>query len=230
MKVLGIIPARAGSKGVPGKNRRELGGMSLVERTYRVAIESGVLDRIVVSTDDFQVLAIAQKIGLEVPFIRPAELSGDGASMIDVVGHTLAELDKTGYRPGAVMLLQPTSPLRTADHIRHAFALIGGGDSVCSVVPLPQTMCPHYVMRVDEAGHLVNFLAEGAQITRRQDVPQAFVRDGTIYLTRYSVLIQRRTFYGNECIPMVLDPAESLSIDTEEDWNLASRRLTAKAA
>lgn len=230
MKVLGLIPARAGSKGVPGKNRREIGGMSLVERTFRVAQESGVLDRIIVSTDDFEVLATAQKIGLEVPFVRPAELSTDRAAMIDVVNHALAQLDQTGYRPTAVMLLQPTSPLRTADHIRQAFGLLWGGDSVCSVVPLPLTLCPHYVMKVDESGHLVNFLPEGGAITRRQDVPQAFVRDGTIYLTKRSVLVEGRSFYGSSCVPMVLDSSESLSIDTEEDWSIAEQRLLKEAA
>ena len=230
MKVLGLIPARAGSKGVPGKNRREIGGMSLVERTFRVAQESEVLDRIVVSTDDYQVLANAQKMGLEVPFVRPVVLSGDSTPMIDVVNHALAQLDLSGYRPTAVMLLQPTSPLRTADHIRQAFGLLWGGDSVCSVVPLPLTLCPHYVMKVDDQGHLVNFLPEGAAITRRQDVPQAYVRDGTIYLTKRSVLVEKRSFYGSSCIPMVLDPSESLSIDTEEDWTLAVQRLHREAA
>lgn len=230
MRVLGLIPARAGSKGVPGKNRRLLLGRSLVERTYLAAKTSGVLDRVIASTDDFEVLAVAQSIGLEAPFIRPAHLSGDTTPMLDVVLHALDELEAKGDRYDAVMLLQPTSPLRRPDHIRLAVGLLGAGDSVCSVVALPRTHCPHYVMRVDEAGRLVHFLPEGQSITRRQDVPQAFVRDGTIYLTRTDVLRQRRSFYGAHCVPMVLENSESLSIDTEEDWRLAEKRLRKEAA
>ncbi len=230
MKILGLIPARAGSKGVPGKNRRLIAGQSLVERTFRTAMDAGILDRIVVSTDDFEVLSIAQKIGLEVPFVRPQELANDSASMIDVAIHALEHLAVDGYRPAAVMLLQPTSPLRTVSHIRQAVGMLGSSDSVCSVFPVPLTMCPHYVMKMDAMGNLVNFLDEGRAVTRRQDVPQAFVRDGTIYLTRTSVLTEQRSFYGARCQPMVLEPWESLSIDSEEDWRLAEQRLRGKAA
>lgn len=228
MKILGIIPARSGSKGVPKKNSRMLGNMSLVERTFKIAQESGVLDRIIVSTDDFEVMATAQRIGLEVPFVRPPHLCTDEAPMIEVVNHALAHLDSEGYSPQAVMLLQPTSPLRTVNHLQLATALLGNNDSVVSVVALPKTHCPHYVMKIED-GYLTPFMESGEKITRRQDAPQAYVREGTVYLTRRSVLTEQRSFYGKKCFAMEIPESESLSIDTPEDWKRAAQSLKVAA-
>jgi len=227
IKILGVIPARRGSKGVRNKNVRPLAGKSLIERTHECAVQAGVLDRVVLSTDDPAAMKIAQRIGLEAPFCRPAELAGDETPMIDVVIHALDTLEAGGYMPDAVLLLQPTSPLRKPEHIRQAVGLLDGYDSVCSVVPLPKTHCPHHVMRIRDNATLDYFLPEGARYTRRQDVPQAYVREGTVYLTRVGVLRCRRSFYGDRCRPMVLDESESLSIDNESDWLAACRRLEA---
>ncbi len=224
MRVLGFIPARAGSKGLPGKNRRILGGMSLVERAFRVACESGVCDRIVTSTDDLAVMELARKIGLDVPFIRPAELSGDATPMIDVLQHGVSSLERTGYRPDVVLLLQPTSPLRTAQHLRDALALLEGHDSVCSVAEVPRTLSPHYVMKI-EHGLLSSFLPAGRSVTRRQDAPPAYVREGTAYLVRRDVLMDQSSIYGSRCAPLLVESA--LSIDTECDWQEAERLLAA---
>ena len=224
MRVLGFIPARAGSKGVPGKNRRILGGMSLVERAFRVACESGICDRIVASTDDLAVMELARKIGLDVPFIRPAELSSDATPMIDVLQHGVSCLERTGYRPDAVLLLQPTSPLRTAQHLRDALALLEGHDSVCSVAEVPRTLSPHYVMKI-EHGLLSCFLPVGRSVTRRQDAPPAYVREGTAYLVRRDVLMDQSSIYGSRCAPLLVESA--LSIDSESDWQEAERKLAA---
>lgn len=226
MKVLGLIPARGGSKGVPGKNTRELLGKSLIERAYSTACAAGVLDRIVLSSDDETAVRIAGKIGLEVPFVRPAEVSGDTTAMIDVVLHALDCLEKDGYLPDAVCLLQPTSPLRQAKHIQQAVEILGEHDSVCTVIPLPQDLCPHYVMKITEDGYLDHFMPDGAKYTRRQDVPLAYRREGTIFLTKTSVLREQRSFYGSRCKPLPLDLEESLNIDTAEEWAEAETRLT----
>jgi len=227
MKILGVIPARRGSKGVPDKNTRPLAGKSLIERAYRCAVEAEVLDRILLSSDDPAAAEIARRIGLEVPFLRPADLAGDDTAMIDVVIHALGILRSGGYAPDAVLLLQPTSPLRRPEHIQRAVELLGGFDSVCSVVPLPKTLCPHYVMRIQGDGLLESFLPDGPRYTRRQDVPQAYVREGTVYLTKVPVLLSRRSFYGDRCCPLIIDENESLSIDTESDWLAACRRIEA---
>jgi N-acylneuraminate cytidylyltransferase len=228
MKILGIIPARSGSKGVPNKNKRLISGKSLVQRAFECGKESGVLDRIIVSTDDFEILALAQKIGLEVPFVRPATFSTDATPMIEVVNHAIDHLVKSGYTMDAVMLLQPTSPLRTPNHLREAVGLLGMGDSVCSVTELPAVFSPHCVMKIVD-GSLQTFLDNVPMPTRRQDAPKAYVRNGTVYLTRTEVIVQQNTFYGANCSPMIMPEYESLSIDTEEDWQIAENFLRSAA-
>lgn len=226
MRVLGLVPARAGSKGVPGKNLRELAGKPLLAWTAETALGSGLLDRVVLSTEDDRVAELGTAAGLEVPFIRPSRLARDDSPMIDVAIHALTELRRRdGWTPDAVALLQPTSPLRTTAHIRAALDLAATADAVCSVTPLPKELCPHYVMQIDHRGYLDYFLPDGENFTRRQDVPQAYRRDGTIYLTRTEIILEQRSFYGGRCLPLVLLREESLSIDDEDDWREAERRL-----
>jgi CMP-N,N'-diacetyllegionaminic acid synthase len=226
MRILGLIPARGGSKGVPAKNIRPLAGKSLIQRAYECGMAADVLERIVLSTDNPAIADHGCSIGVAVPFVRPADLATDVASMLDVVLHALDRLrELDGYEPDAVLLLQPTAPLRTPEHIRKAVERLGGNDSVCSVVPLPKDLCPHYVMRIRADEYLDYFLPDGASYTRRQDVPQAYKRDGTIFLTRSRVLMEQRSFYGARCVPLLIDAAESLNIDTPEDWAAAERAL-----
>lgn len=226
MKVLGLIPARGNSEGVARKNIAPLAGKSLVQRAFEVAAESGTLDRIILSTDDEQIAELGRQIGVEVPFLRPAELARAETPMIDVAIHALTFLNQKGYQPDALLLLQPTAPLRRAVHIRVALRLLADNDSVCTVVPLPKDVCPHFVMKIGTDGFLSHFLPEGALYTRRQDVPQAYQRDGTIYLTKTKTIVEQRSFYGERCQPLVLDPSESLNIDEPSDWIAAEQRLS----
>jgi N-acylneuraminate cytidylyltransferase len=228
MKVLGLIPARGGSKGLPGKNLKLLQGQPLLDRTFRCANEAGVLDRIILSTDAPEIAEAGVQLGIETPFLRPAEFAADDSPMVAVIIHALDFLAASGYEPDAVMILQPTSPFRRPEHIRQAIRILEenpDADAVCGVVPIPKEMCPHYVMKITEKGRLDNFLPEGAQYTRRQDVPQAYKRDGTLYLTRTSVLRAQRNLYGQSCVPIIVEPSASLTIDTPEDWEEAERRL-----
>lgn len=230
MKVLGLIPARAGSKGIPGKNKKLLAGKTLVHRAFESAQAAGVLDRIILSTDDPEIASAAQALGLEVPFVRPSQLAADDAAMIDVVIHAISFLQAADYRADGLLLLQPTAPLRESSHIRRAVELLADYDSVCSVVPLPKDICPHYLMKINANGFLEYFLPDGSGYVRRQDVPQAYQRDGTIYLTKTEILLEQRTFYGDRCFPMVLDPKESINIDEPADWIEAERSLGQFAA
>jgi len=231
MKILGIIPARAGSKGLPGKNTKALLGSSLIERAFATAKSASCLDRIVLSSNDAEAIRIARQCGLEIPVERPAHLSTDDSAMLPVVEHMLAELGRQNYQPDAVMLLQPTSPLRSAAHIQAAVAaLTEKYSSVCSVVALPRVHSPYYVMKVREDGCLDYFLPQGAAITRRQDAPPAYVRDGTVYLTRVRTLVDEHSFYGSCCRPLILNEGESLSIDTPADWQEAECRLSARTS
>jgi CMP-N,N'-diacetyllegionaminic acid synthase len=224
--VLGLVPARAGSQGVPGKNLRPLAGRPLITYTAEAARRSGVIDRLVLSTDSAEIADVGRAAGIEVPFMRPADLAADDTPMIAVVHHALEAVQGTGWQPEIVVLLQPTSPLRRPEHVRRAVELLRetGADSVVGVVELPRHLSPDYVMRID-AGRLVAFLPEGAGLARRQDARPAYARDGTVYAFWRRTIERFDSIYGDDARPLVIDPAESLSIDTQDDWDAAEQIL-----
>jgi CMP-N,N'-diacetyllegionaminic acid synthase len=224
--VLAVIPARAGSKGLPGKNERPLAGKTLVERAAEAARASGVVTRAVLSTDSERIAALGRRAGLEVPFLRPPELARDDSPMQAVVEHALLEVESHGFRPDVVVLLQPTAPLRTGAHVARAVALLEetGADSVVSVVEIPRHYSPEYAMRIS-AGRLEPFLPEGGALTRRQDASPAYSRDGTVYVVRRDVVVLEHDLYGGDCRPLVLQPSESVNIDSAADWAAAEAIL-----
>ena len=224
--VLGLVPARGGSKGVPGKNVRPLAGHTLLEYTARAARESGVLDRVILSTDAPEIADAGRRAGIEVPFMRPAALAGDDTPMLPVIQHALAETARSGWSPDVIVLLQPTSPLRRPEHIRDAVKVLRdtSADSVVTVVEVPRHLSPDYVMRIDE-GRLKPFLPEGARVTRRQDARPAYSRDGTVYAFRRATVERFGGIYGDDCRPLLIEANESLSIDSPADWDHAERLL-----
>jgi CMP-N,N'-diacetyllegionaminic acid synthase len=226
--VLGIVPARGGSKGVPRKNVRLLAGRPLIDYTAAAAKAAGICDRVVLSTEDNEIAAVGRACGLEVPFLRPAELASDDTAMLPVLRHTLDMLGRDRWQPDVVLVLQPTSPLRRADHIRHAVEQLieTGADSVVTVVELPRHLSPDYVMRIED-GRLHPFLPDGMAVTRRQDARPAYVRDGTVYACWRRTIERFGNIYGNDCRPLLIDAHESLSIDSGDDWHEAERRLGA---
>ena len=225
--VLALVPARGGSKGVPGKNVKLLAGHSLLEYTARAARDSGVIDRIVLSTDSPEIADAGRRAGMEAPFMRPASLAADDTPMLPVIQHALAEIVRSGWSPDIIVLLQPTSPLRRPDHVRDAVNLLRetDADSVVTVVEVPRHLSPDYVMRIDE-GRLKPFLPDGAPITRRQDARPAYSRDGTVYAFHRATLERFGSIYGEDCRPLLIDANESLSIDSPSDWDEAARILT----
>jgi CMP-N,N'-diacetyllegionaminic acid synthase len=222
--VLAIVPARGGSKGVPDKNLRVLAGRTLLDRTADAARRSGVIDRIILSTDSDAIAAAGKAAGLEVPFKRPSTIAQDDTPMLPVVSHAVDELSQRGWDADVIVLLQPTSPLRKPEQIRDAVALLrsSGADSVVTVVEIPKHHSPDYVMRIDD-DVLRPFLPEGARVTRRQDARPAYSRDGTVYAFRRSTLERFGNIYGENCRPLVIDPRDSLSIDSPADWEAAER-------
>jgi len=227
--VLGLVPARGGSKGVPGKNVRPLAGRTLLEYTARAARESGVIDRVVLSTDSADIADAGRRAGLEVPFIRPASLAADDTPMVPVIMHALSEIERHAWSPDIIVLLQPTSPLRRPQHVRDAVNALreSTADSVVTVVEVPRHLSPDYVMLIDD-GRLQPFLPEGTGITRRQDARPAYSRDGTVYAFRRSTLERFGGIYGDDCRPLLIDANESLSIDSPADWDAAERALAAR--
>jgi CMP-N-acetylneuraminic acid synthetase len=227
--VLGLVPARGGSKGVPGKNIRPLAGRPLLEYTARAALASGVLQRVVLSTDAPEIADAGRAVGLDVPFLRPAALAQDDTPMLPVVRHAIDTLASEGWAADVIVLLQPTSPLRRPEHIREAVSMLcsSDADSVVSVVELPRHLSPDYVMRIED-GALRPFLPEGAHVMRRQDARPAYSRDGTVYAFRRSTVERFGDIYGDRCRPLIIDAADSLSIDSPVDWDEAERRLTGR--
>lgn len=227
MRVLGLIPARGGSKGVPGKNIRPLCGKPLLAYTAESALAAETLSRVVLSTDDEAIAGVGRELGLEVPFMRPAELAQDASPTLPVVRHALMELAAEGDDFDAVCLLQPTNPLRRRSDIDGSVRLLidTGADSVVSVLAVPHEYNPHWVYLEDEEGFIRLATGGADPVSRRQDLPGAFHRDGTVYVTRSEVVLEAGSLYGNKVRPFRIDPEWSVNIDTEDDWNKAERLL-----
>lgn len=220
MKALALIPARSGSKGIPGKNTRPLWGRPLL--AWAVDIGRRTCDKTYVTTDDPNIGLLASQYGASV-IVRPAELATDEAGMFPVVQHALHSLEGT-FEPDVIVLLQPTQPLRTAEHIHRALAMLEDGvDAVASVVEVPAHYSPDMVMRFDGV-RLEPFLGKSA--ARRQEARQAYSRDGTVYAIR-TATIKAGSLYGSICRPLVIPPEESCNLDTESDWNTAERMMEA---
>ena len=236
MKILGIITARGGSKGIPGKNLKPLAGRPLLAYTIDAARDSGALDRVILSTEDPAIADAARSLGCEVPFMRPAELSRDETPHLPVIQHAAQWMREHGDQPDAVMILQPTSPLRSADDITAAARLLesSGADSVVSVTEVSAHAHPMRMLRVDDGGHAVLF-ATGEpvrrRINRRQDLPQAWVMNGAIYACRTRVLFDAEpSLYGDRVVAYAMPAERSVSIDDFEDWAAAERALARRHA
>ncbi|MDT3687765.1 MAG: acylneuraminate cytidylyltransferase family protein [Pseudorhodoplanes sp.] len=226
--ILALIPARGGSKGLPQKNILPCAGRPLIAHTIAAAL-TAQMKRVVVSTDDPAIAEISRQNGAEVPFMRPQALATDAARSIDVVTHALTFFDQNeSWRPDWVLLLQPTSPLRTSDDIRQAISLAAGdseSDSVVSVVN-SEKFHPLYARRIVD-GVLRPYLPS-VPISRRQDLDPVYCNNGAIYLTRTRTLIRDASLYGNRSIPYVMPFERSLDIDTEFDLRLASFLLSSR--
>ena len=223
-RVLALIPARGGSKGLPGKNIRPLAGKPLLAWTVEAALQAAAPDRVVLSSDDEAIMAAARDCGCEVPFRRPAALATDTASSLDVVLHALDEL------PGfdVLLLLQPTSPLRTAADIDAACALFErqGALSCVSVSPVAQS--PYWMYTLDAQQGLSPLLPLPEGITRRQDLPPVVALNGAIYLADIPWLKRTRSFVGEGSVAYTMPRERSLDIDTEADWRALEQHLAGR--
>ena len=221
MTVLGVVPARGGSKGVPDKNLRVVGGHSLLARTAAAARGSRRLTRTVVCTDSPDIAEAARAVGLDVPFQRPPERAADDTPILPVLRHVVEALAAEGFRADVVVLLQPTSPFRRAEHIDAAVALLddSGADSVVSVIEVPHHFNPVSVLTLTD-GRLRPFTA-GPLITLRQDKPRVYARNGPAVLAVRRQVLDRGDLYGDDCRPLMMTAADSVDIDDESDLEYA---------
>jgi CMP-N-acetylneuraminic acid synthetase len=215
--VLGVIPARGGSKGIAHKNLAIVAGRPLLAYTADAARASRRLSRVIVSTDDPVIADAARALDLDVPFLRPPELASDTTPMLPVVLHAVDAMGAGGFVADAVVLLQPTSPLRRAEHIDRAVELLdaSGADSVVTVTDVPHQFNPVSVMRL-EGDRLLPFL-DGPQVYRRQDKPLVFARNGPAVLATRVDVVRRGSLYGDDSRALLMTPEESLDIDSQAD-------------
>lgn len=227
--VVGVIPARSSSKSIPRKNIAMVAGKPLIAHTIQAALDAKLIDRVIVSTDSQEIADMARSFGAEVPFLRPPELAQDDTPGIEPIIHAARWLNNNDdYHPDYVMVLQPTSPLRTAEDIEAAVQLAQKqqADSVVSVCPVHQH--PYWMKRITDDGRLVDFLSLGTDYTRRQDLPPVYALNGAIYLVRCEVLLEHKTFYTDHTYAYVMPPERSLDIDTLQDLYLAGLILKEK--
>lgn len=232
MKVLGFVPARGGSKGVPRKNIRALHGRPLLAYTAEAALAARRLTHVVLSTDDAEIAAVGRAAGLEVPFLRPASLAQDDTPTLPVVIHGLEIMESLYGRFDAVCLLQPTSPLRQPAEIDACIELLESkaADTVLSLLPVPSRYNPHWVYESDAEGLLHISTGEATPITRRQALPPAYHRDGAIYVARRDVIMEQHSLYGARVVGYLRDESRSVDIDTPEDWAHAESMYEAFAS
>lgn len=229
--VLGIITARGGSKGVPRKNIKDLGGKPLIAWTIEAAKESGVFSRIILSTDDEEIAEVGKKYGAEIPFMRPSELAQDTTPTLPVLIHAVNWLkENDNFYPDYTVILQPTAPFRQGWHLREAVELLesSGADSVVSVCEVPGDFNPHWQFQLDEEGRLKIFTGEELKniIRRRQDLPKTYFRNGAIYAFRTDLLFSDDpNFYGDDSRPYVMENKYNININTPEDFLMAAIRI-----
>lgn len=225
-----LVPARAGSKGLPGKNLKPLGGVPLLGWTARTIAASGVAGRAVLTTEDPAIAEAGRAFGLETPFLRPAALARDDSEMLDVVEHAVAFMEeRAGFAPAAVMLLQPTCPFRRPERLRQALDLLDlpGTEGVIGAARIERG--PALLFRQGEDG-LLSPLAPWEERIRRQEVSATFTPNGTLYLTTRQSLARHRRLFPPRLRALPTDAVEGIDIDTPEDWALAEAVVSAGLA
>ena len=225
-RVLAVIPARGGSKGLPKKNISSLAGRPLIAYTIDAALQARLLDRTIVSTEDPRIAEVARRCGADTPFQRPPKLAQDDTPGIDPILHAVRWLaEHEGYCPDYVICLQPTSPLRIAEDIDNSITLVleKDADGVVSLCEAKEH--PYWTKRVTEDGKVVDFTPLDKAYNRRQDLPPVYALNGAIYLARRDVLLEQQTFYTDHTYAYIMPIERGLDIDTPWDLYLAELLL-----
>jgi CMP-N,N'-diacetyllegionaminic acid synthase len=228
--VLAVVPARGGSKSIPLKNLREVGSRSLVARVGDVVSQVPGIDRAVISTDHPQIAQVAKQAGLDAPFVRPEALAGDRIGDFDVLIHALEAIEAVDNRRyDIIVMLQPTSPLRTPEHVLATIRMLieGGWDSVWTVSVTDSKAHPLKQLTLNEKGELGYYDPRGSQVIARQQLTPVYHRNGIAYAITRDCLVSQRTTMGRRNGALVIE-GEHISIDTELDiamveWFLAQR-------
>lgn len=234
-RVLAIVPARGGSRAIPGKNIRLLAGKPMIAYTLEAARGCPELDRVIVSTDSEEIAGVARAWHTDVPFMRPDDLAGDMVTDLPVFLHALGWLEEQqGYVPDIVVHLRPTAPLRRAEHISAGLQVLreSGADSVRSVCPAGQH--PHKMWQL--SGRRLRPYIDGDQAIPeaynwpRQRLPAAYVQNGSVDVAWRRTLVEQGSMTGREIAALVMDPLESVNVDSEIDLLVAELLLSGRPA
>jgi CMP-N,N'-diacetyllegionaminic acid synthase len=225
MRILALITARGGSKRLPGKNIRSLGGKPLVVWSIDAVREIPEICDILVSTDAPEIATVCSEAGAYVPWLRPAELASDTAGSVDVALHALNWYETEKGKVDGLILLQPTSPFRSKETVRRGIELFRNNNRQ-SVIGVSATHAhPMWTLRM-EGDYLVPYLEEHGFGMRSQDLPPAYVWNGVLFLISPEELRERRNFVGLKSTPLIIESSqEAMDIDTEWDWKVAETAL-----
>jgi N-acylneuraminate cytidylyltransferase/CMP-N,N'-diacetyllegionaminic acid synthase len=218
--ILALIPARGGSKGLPRKNIKTLLGKPLIAWTIEQALASKYLDKVIVSTDDREIAEVSKKYSAEVPFIRPKELAEDDTKGINVILHVINWIEKNNKKYDLIILLQPTSPLRTSEDIDNAISLffLKKANAIVSVCEVD-----HHPLRANtlpEDGCMKDFIKPEITNKNRQELPKYYRLNGAIYLAYWDYLKEQKTFFGKKTFACIMPQDKSIDIDSEIDFEL----------
>lgn len=223
--MLAIIPARGGSKGLPGKNIRSLHGKPLIAHTIEAALNASMITRVICSTDSQEIANIALSAGAEVPFLRPAHLALDNSLAIDNYVYTVDRLITEGMKENSYCVLLPTTPLRNAADIDGAIKVFNdnNADSVISCYPAPHPLL--WYRYIDENGVLRNYDSNSNQLANRQQEQQSYLPNGAIYVFRHEILKNTRRYYTERTFPYLMPANRSVDIDSIDDFEYAEYLL-----
>jgi CMP-N-acetylneuraminic acid synthetase len=222
-KVLAIIPARAGSKGIPGKNIKPIAGQPLINWTIRQALGSKLLDKVIVSTDGENVAKIAIRAGADVPFLRPEALAQDSSPTSDVVIHALDFFRENGIEYEMVAVLEPTSPLRKVSDIDKGIAHLRARPDAYALVSVGEVHTEHpLIVKKLEGDFVVPYMTEARKIYQRQQADTAFFPYGVLYLARSDKFRKLRTFYTERTLPMIIERWQNYEVDDNIDFEIVS--------
>lgn len=227
--MIAIIPARGGSKGLPGKNIRELAGKPLISYSIMSAMKADCIDRVLVTTDDEKIAKVAESYGAEIPFIRPPELATDNSSAVDVYIHAVEYMINTEKCDvDSFMVLLPTAPLRTSHHIMEAYDLFVNRNAATLISVVEAETPPSWYMQLSENGMIQNcgFGNNENAISNRQNNKTYYIPNGAIYILNYNLLKSKRTYYCDKTIGYVMSRCDSVDIDTLDDFDYAEYLLT----
>ena len=228
--VLAIIPARVGSKGLPGKNLKELCGKPLIAWSIDVGLRSKYIDLLIVSTDGLEIAKIAEKYGASVPFIRPPELATDEATSIEVIKHALHYCEGAGLNFDYTILLEPTSPLREVDDIDRALESLVDNEQFLSIVGVAKTESqnPAFLVKLGKSNSLSGLYSSEIGKIRRQDIQDVYFLEGSIYISETRILQERETFYHQDTMGYIFPKWKSLEIDDLEDFTMVEALMSRK--